>query len=181
MPRAERLLRWSLAHPLCLQDAVSSSAPPEKGKDEKSKPKENPEESKKWAIPVNITAPCDDFYKRVPNPAFKVGVLKTQCHLFICRNCVNHHFVMNDPVSSSAPVAIWAGCLPEAGCAPAGGSRLRVCSRSHIGWQNSGGRIRHRSLPETHDEVCMCWDKSISPAPSLFVVVQRAKHTHSRG
>uniref|UniRef100_A0A671X4U6 SKI2 subunit of superkiller complex n=1 Tax=Sparus aurata TaxID=8175 RepID=A0A671X4U6_SPAAU len=38
---------------------------------EKSKPKENPEESKKWAIPVNITAPCDDFYKRVPNPAFK--------------------------------------------------------------------------------------------------------------
>uniref|UniRef100_A0A671WY73 SKI2 subunit of superkiller complex n=1 Tax=Sparus aurata TaxID=8175 RepID=A0A671WY73_SPAAU len=61
----------ALAHPLCLQDAVSSSAPPEKGKDEKSKPKENPEESKKWAIPVNITAPCDDFYKRVPNPAFK--------------------------------------------------------------------------------------------------------------
>uniref|UniRef100_A0A8C4EAG6 SKI2 subunit of superkiller complex n=1 Tax=Dicentrarchus labrax TaxID=13489 RepID=A0A8C4EAG6_DICLA len=37
----------------------------------KSKPKENPVENKKWAIPVNITSPCDDFYKRIPNPAFK--------------------------------------------------------------------------------------------------------------
>ncbi len=59
---------------------MSSSSPTEKGKDEKSKPKENPEENKKWAIPVNITSPCDDFYKRIPNPAFKVGVLVTiQC------------------------------------------------------------------------------------------------------
>uniref|UniRef100_A0A672ZBY9 SKI2 homolog, superkiller viralicidic activity 2-like n=1 Tax=Sphaeramia orbicularis TaxID=375764 RepID=A0A672ZBY9_9TELE len=38
---------------------------------EKSKPNENPEENKKWAIPVDITSPCDDFYKRIPNPAFK--------------------------------------------------------------------------------------------------------------
>uniref|UniRef100_A0A672Z928 SKI2 homolog, superkiller viralicidic activity 2-like n=1 Tax=Sphaeramia orbicularis TaxID=375764 RepID=A0A672Z928_9TELE len=29
------------------------------------------EENKKWAIPVDITSPCDDFYKRIPNPAFK--------------------------------------------------------------------------------------------------------------
>uniref|UniRef100_A0A669DWQ2 SKI2 subunit of superkiller complex n=1 Tax=Oreochromis niloticus TaxID=8128 RepID=A0A669DWQ2_ORENI len=56
---------------LCLQDAASSSSPPEKGKEEKSKLKENTEENKKWAIPVNITSPCDDFYKRIPNPAFK--------------------------------------------------------------------------------------------------------------
>uniref|UniRef100_A0A665VK16 SKI2 homolog, superkiller viralicidic activity 2-like n=1 Tax=Echeneis naucrates TaxID=173247 RepID=A0A665VK16_ECHNA len=56
---------------LCLQDAVSSSAPLGKGENEKSKPKENPEENKKWAIPVDITSPCDDFYKRIPNPAFK--------------------------------------------------------------------------------------------------------------
>uniref|UniRef100_A0A4W5N1P3 SKI2 subunit of superkiller complex n=1 Tax=Hucho hucho TaxID=62062 RepID=A0A4W5N1P3_9TELE len=26
---------------------------------------------KRWAIPVDITSPCDDFYKRIPNPAFK--------------------------------------------------------------------------------------------------------------
>uniref|UniRef100_A0A3Q3J8R8 SKI2 homolog, superkiller viralicidic activity 2-like n=1 Tax=Monopterus albus TaxID=43700 RepID=A0A3Q3J8R8_MONAL len=32
---------------------------------------ENPEIKKKWAIPVDITSPCDDFYKRIPNPAFK--------------------------------------------------------------------------------------------------------------
>uniref|UniRef100_A0A3P8NZN3 SKI2 homolog, superkiller viralicidic activity 2-like n=1 Tax=Astatotilapia calliptera TaxID=8154 RepID=A0A3P8NZN3_ASTCA len=41
------------------------------GKEEKSKLKENTEENKKWAIPVNITSPCDDFHKRIPNPAFK--------------------------------------------------------------------------------------------------------------
>uniref|UniRef100_A0A3B4GKU8 Ski2 like RNA helicase n=1 Tax=Pundamilia nyererei TaxID=303518 RepID=A0A3B4GKU8_9CICH len=40
-------------------------------KEEKSKLKENTEENKKWAIPVNITSPCDDFHKRIPNPAFK--------------------------------------------------------------------------------------------------------------
>ena len=51
---------------------MSPSSPPEAGKEEKSKPSENPEEKKKWAIPVNITSPCDDFYKRIPNPAFKV-------------------------------------------------------------------------------------------------------------
>uniref|UniRef100_A0A8C9ZIK3 SKI2 subunit of superkiller complex n=1 Tax=Sander lucioperca TaxID=283035 RepID=A0A8C9ZIK3_SANLU len=34
-------------------------------------PKGNSEENKKWAVPVNITSPCDDFYKRIPNPAFK--------------------------------------------------------------------------------------------------------------
>uniref|UniRef100_A0A3B4B4K5 Uncharacterized protein n=1 Tax=Periophthalmus magnuspinnatus TaxID=409849 RepID=A0A3B4B4K5_9GOBI len=50
-------------------DAASSSGSSEKIKDEKSK--EKPEEKKKWAIPVNISSPCDDFYKRIPNPAFK--------------------------------------------------------------------------------------------------------------
>uniref|UniRef100_A0A667WY24 SKI2 subunit of superkiller complex n=1 Tax=Myripristis murdjan TaxID=586833 RepID=A0A667WY24_9TELE len=39
--------------------------------DVKSKPQEDPEENKKWAIPVNITSPCEDFHKRIPNPAFK--------------------------------------------------------------------------------------------------------------
>uniref|UniRef100_A0A673HWG5 Helicase SKI2W-like n=1 Tax=Sinocyclocheilus rhinocerous TaxID=307959 RepID=A0A673HWG5_9TELE len=26
---------------------------------------------KKWAVPVDISSPCDDFYKRIPDPAFK--------------------------------------------------------------------------------------------------------------
>ncbi|XP_046875642.1 LOW QUALITY PROTEIN: helicase SKI2W [Hypomesus transpacificus] len=36
-----------------------------------SKPAAAQEETKKWAIPVDITSPCEDFYKRIPNPAFK--------------------------------------------------------------------------------------------------------------
>ncbi|KAL1255760.1 hypothetical protein QQF64_013821 [Cirrhinus molitorella] len=28
-------------------------------------------DNKKWAVPVDISSPCDDFYKRIPNPAFK--------------------------------------------------------------------------------------------------------------
>lgn len=74
LPRAEHELHWNLVSIFFhFQDAaVSSSSPPEKGKDEKSKPDEKPAENKKWAIPVDITSPCDDFYKRIPNPAFKV-------------------------------------------------------------------------------------------------------------
>ncbi|XP_022602920.1 helicase SKI2W [Seriola dumerili] len=68
---APKLPRTNSLEDLGIKDAVSSSTPTEKGTDEKSKPKENPEDKKKWAIPVNITSPCDDFYKRIPNPAFK--------------------------------------------------------------------------------------------------------------
>uniref|UniRef100_UPI0037E9738F superkiller complex protein 2 n=1 Tax=Semicossyphus pulcher TaxID=241346 RepID=UPI0037E9738F len=68
---APKLPRTNSLEDLGIKDAVSSSSPSEKGKEVKSKPKENPEDNKKWAIPVNITSPCDDFYKRIPNPAFK--------------------------------------------------------------------------------------------------------------
>ncbi|TNN59732.1 Helicase SKI2W [Liparis tanakae] len=68
---APKLPRTNSLEDLGVKDVVSSSTPSERGKDEKSKPKENKEENKKWAIPVNINAPCDDFYKRIPNPAFK--------------------------------------------------------------------------------------------------------------
>ncbi|CAJ1083226.1 helicase SKI2W [Xyrichtys novacula] len=66
-----KLPRTNSLEDLGIKDAVSSAAPSEKNKNEKPKPNENPEENKKWAIPVNISAPCDDFYKRIPNPAFK--------------------------------------------------------------------------------------------------------------
>ncbi|XP_033951024.1 superkiller complex protein 2 isoform X1 [Pseudochaenichthys georgianus] len=68
---APKLPRTNSLEDLGVKDVVSSPAPSEKGNNDKSKPKENPEENKKWAIPVNISAPCDDFYKRIPNPAFK--------------------------------------------------------------------------------------------------------------
>ncbi|XP_074468953.1 superkiller complex protein 2 [Sebastes fasciatus] len=87
---APKLPRTNSLEDLGVKDVVSSSTPSEKGKDEKSKPKVNPEENKKWAIPVNITSPCDDFYKRIPNPAIKwpfeldvfqkQGVLRLEAH-----------------------------------------------------------------------------------------------------
>lgn len=41
--------------------------------EQKKKPKdEDKGDNKKWAIPVDITSPCEDFYKRIPDPAFKV-------------------------------------------------------------------------------------------------------------
>ncbi|XP_026156576.1 superkiller complex protein 2 [Mastacembelus armatus] len=68
---APKLPRTNSLEDLGIKDAVLPSTSSEKGTDEKSKPKESPQENKKWAIPVNITSPCDDFYKRIPKPAFK--------------------------------------------------------------------------------------------------------------
>ncbi|XP_029700666.1 superkiller complex protein 2 [Takifugu rubripes] len=56
---------------LGIEEAGSSSPQPEKQKDDERKTKEKWAETKKWAIPVNVTSPCDDFYKRIPNPAFQ--------------------------------------------------------------------------------------------------------------
>lgn len=56
-----------------LQDAGSSSPQPGKQRDDESKTKEKWAETRKWAIPVNVTSPCEDFYKRIPNPAFQAG------------------------------------------------------------------------------------------------------------
>ncbi|CAL8365730.1 unnamed protein product [Arctogadus glacialis] len=42
-----------------------------KGMEAKAKPPGEPESTKKWAMPVDISSPCLDFYKRIPNPAFK--------------------------------------------------------------------------------------------------------------
>lgn len=136
---------------------MSSSTPKEKEKDEK--PKENLPENKKWAIPVNITSPCDDFHKRIPNPAFKVGPLVKKpvslklneclrfpspfmcCSIYFMTHHRENQPVLTVPVSlsSSAPVAVRAGCFPEAGHSEARGSRLGVCSRAHVSWENSGG------------------------------------------
>lgn len=63
---------------------MSSSAPSEPKKDEKIKPKENPELKKKWAVPVDITSPCDDFHKRIPNPAFKVTLFALVQSFLLC-------------------------------------------------------------------------------------------------
>ena len=63
--------------PLCPPPSPQDTGPPAaasvKGVEAKSKPPEEPESTKKWAIPVDISSPCLDFYKRIPNPAFKVS------------------------------------------------------------------------------------------------------------
>lgn len=53
-----------------------SSPQREKKTDNETKTKEKSQEGKKWAVPVNITSPCDDFYKRIPNPAFQVSRIR---------------------------------------------------------------------------------------------------------
>ncbi|XP_040044192.1 superkiller complex protein 2 isoform X2 [Gasterosteus aculeatus] len=68
---APKLPRTNSLEDLGVKDVVSSSTLSKAGKDDKSKPNENPEENVKWAIPVNINAPCNNFYKLIPNPAFK--------------------------------------------------------------------------------------------------------------
>uniref|UniRef100_A0A3Q2QHS0 SKI2 subunit of superkiller complex n=1 Tax=Fundulus heteroclitus TaxID=8078 RepID=A0A3Q2QHS0_FUNHE len=65
-----KLAAWKLP-PQRSAETLSSPSSAQAGKEDKSKVKENPEEKKKWAIPVNISSPCEDFYKRIPNPAFK--------------------------------------------------------------------------------------------------------------
>uniref|UniRef100_A0A8C9TU69 SKI2 subunit of superkiller complex n=1 Tax=Scleropages formosus TaxID=113540 RepID=A0A8C9TU69_SCLFO len=53
--------------------APSQSATSSEGKKEGRVEKEGEpvEEKKRWAIPVDISSPCEDFYKRIPDPAFK--------------------------------------------------------------------------------------------------------------
>ncbi|TRZ00385.1 hypothetical protein DNTS_004387, partial [Danionella cerebrum] len=41
------------------------------GEQKKKSKDEEKGEKRKWAVPVDISSPCDDFYKRVPDPAFK--------------------------------------------------------------------------------------------------------------
>ncbi|XP_077599732.1 superkiller complex protein 2 [Stigmatopora nigra] len=63
-----KLPRTNSLEDLGIKDASSSSSRFNKGKDSNS---QKPDETKKWAIPVDISSPCEDFYKRIPHPAFK--------------------------------------------------------------------------------------------------------------
>ncbi|KAI4880050.1 hypothetical protein NFI96_019916 [Prochilodus magdalenae] len=68
-----KLPRTNSLEDLGIKDTLPSPAPPEASaadKTEKKKVKVEKKE-KKWAMPVDITFPCDDFYKRIPDPAFK--------------------------------------------------------------------------------------------------------------
>uniref|UniRef100_A0AAR2LKJ7 SKI2 homolog, superkiller viralicidic activity 2-like n=1 Tax=Pygocentrus nattereri TaxID=42514 RepID=A0AAR2LKJ7_PYGNA len=61
-----------LAVPPGFKDApLPSPAPPEASAVDKTDEGKKKDKEKKWAVPVDITFPCDDFYKRIPDPAFK--------------------------------------------------------------------------------------------------------------
>uniref|UniRef100_A0A673I4X4 Helicase SKI2W-like n=1 Tax=Sinocyclocheilus rhinocerous TaxID=307959 RepID=A0A673I4X4_9TELE len=57
-------------------DSGNSPSQPSANTVHLSEQKKNPQQEdkgdlKKWAVPVDISSPCDDFYKRIPDPAFK--------------------------------------------------------------------------------------------------------------
>ncbi|CAL8299284.1 unnamed protein product [Lota lota] len=66
-----KLPRSNSLEDLGIKDTGPPTAASAKGMEAKSKPQGEPESTKKWAIPVDISSPCLDFYKRIPNPAFK--------------------------------------------------------------------------------------------------------------
>ncbi|XP_055750670.1 SKI2 subunit of superkiller complex protein-like isoform X1 [Salvelinus fontinalis] len=70
---APKLPRTNSLEDLGIKDSPSTpgTTSTEKKDGGTTKPAEGQEEKKRWAIPINITSPCGDFYKRIPNPAFK--------------------------------------------------------------------------------------------------------------
>ncbi|KAJ7999933.1 hypothetical protein DPEC_G00199540 [Dallia pectoralis] len=66
-----KLPRTNSLEDLGIKDSTSTPATTTNKDGRMAKPVEGQEEKKRWAIPVDITSPCDDFYKRIPNPAFK--------------------------------------------------------------------------------------------------------------
>uniref|UniRef100_A0A4W5N4Q5 SKI2 subunit of superkiller complex n=1 Tax=Hucho hucho TaxID=62062 RepID=A0A4W5N4Q5_9TELE len=70
---APKLPRTNSLEDLGIKDSPSTpeTTSTEKKNGGTTKPGEGHEVKKRWAIPVDITSPCDDFYKRIPNPAFK--------------------------------------------------------------------------------------------------------------
>uniref|UniRef100_A0A8B9JVF4 SKI2 homolog, superkiller viralicidic activity 2-like n=1 Tax=Astyanax mexicanus TaxID=7994 RepID=A0A8B9JVF4_ASTMX len=56
-------------------DTQSSFTPPKTSQADKTadmkKKETEAKKERKWAVPVDISCPCDDFYKRIPDPAFK--------------------------------------------------------------------------------------------------------------
>ncbi|XP_018610003.1 superkiller complex protein 2 [Scleropages formosus] len=73
---APKISRTNSLEDLGIKDSTSApsqSATSSEGKKEGRVEKEGEpvEEKKRWAIPVDISSPCEDFYKRIPDPAFK--------------------------------------------------------------------------------------------------------------
>ncbi|XP_016426876.1 helicase SKI2W-like [Sinocyclocheilus rhinocerous] len=71
-----KLPRTNSLEELGIKDSGNSPSQPSANTVHLSEQKKNPQQEdkgdlKKWAVPVDISSPCDDFYKRIPDPAFK--------------------------------------------------------------------------------------------------------------
>uniref|UniRef100_A0A672LG74 SKI2 homolog, superkiller viralicidic activity 2-like n=1 Tax=Sinocyclocheilus grahami TaxID=75366 RepID=A0A672LG74_SINGR len=71
-----KLPRTNSLEDLGIKDSGNSPSQPSANTvsltEQKKKPQqEDKGDNKKWAVPVDISSPCDDFYKRIPDPAFK--------------------------------------------------------------------------------------------------------------
>ncbi|KAM8885057.1 superkiller complex protein 2 [Synchiropus picturatus] len=87
-----KLPRTNSLDDLGIQDSASPASTSQEAKEEKksAQPEKPQEEVKKWAIPVDVTSPCEDFHKRIPHPAFtwpfeldvfqKQAVLRLEAH-----------------------------------------------------------------------------------------------------
>ncbi|XP_026112146.1 helicase SKI2W-like isoform X3 [Carassius auratus] len=73
---AVKLPRTNSLEDLGIKDSASSASQPSANtvrptEQKKRALQEDKGDNKKWAVPVDISSPCGDFYKRVPDPAFK--------------------------------------------------------------------------------------------------------------
>ncbi|KAI1902399.1 hypothetical protein AGOR_G00044360 [Albula goreensis] len=69
--RTNSLEDLGIKETVAVPPTASSSAQVKSDGGTKKGGEEKEGEKKKWAVPVDITSPCDDFYKRIPEPAFK--------------------------------------------------------------------------------------------------------------
>ncbi|XP_022538822.2 helicase SKI2W [Astyanax mexicanus] len=72
---SSKLSRTNSLEDLGIKDTQSSFTPPKTSQADKTaemkKKETEAKKERKWAVPVDISCPCDDFYKRIPDPAFK--------------------------------------------------------------------------------------------------------------
>lgn len=71
-----KLPRTNSLEDLGIKDSGNSPSQPSANTVSLSEQKKKPQQEdkgdhKKWAVPVDINSPCEDFYKRIPDPAFK--------------------------------------------------------------------------------------------------------------
>ncbi|XP_076864533.1 superkiller complex protein 2 [Brachyhypopomus gauderio] len=76
---ASKMARTNSLEDLGIKDTLAPTAAPSGGHpapaadrtDEGTVKDRKEKAEKKWAVPVDISSPCGDFYKRIPDPAFK--------------------------------------------------------------------------------------------------------------